>query len=233
MTAEVAILNRNAVALAADSAVTLGSGKVFNSVNKIFSLSKYHPVGIMIYGSADFMGIPWESVIKIYRQFLKKTRYNTLEEYANHFIEFIATEKIFHKDEKTDFRAWAYRWINMMFDGFQEALKKAPSQLSGKQILDLAYDLFSERSKKIKKWNTRHSDAAKYKSSLRKKYSNEIEVLIDGKFGVQVLERRHRNLLINIVLDAIIRDPPSRRLNSGLVFSGFGEKEIFPSYIHF
>ena len=71
MTAEVAILNRSAVAFAADSAVTiqnLASAKVYNTVNKLFTLSKYHPVGVMIFGSADYMGIPWETVVKMYRE---------------------------------------------------------------------------------------------------------------------------------------------------------------------
>src|SRR5688500_10039583 len=44
ITAEVAILNKSAVALAADSAVTIGGGsgnpKIFNTVNKVFTLSK-------------------------------------------------------------------------------------------------------------------------------------------------------------------------------------------------
>jgi hypothetical protein len=55
MTAEVAVLNRYAVALAADSAVTAegadGAVQVFQSVNKMFALSYRHPVGIMVYGS--------------------------------------------------------------------------------------------------------------------------------------------------------------------------------------
>jgi len=66
MTAEVAILNRNAVALAADSAVTLRlpSGTKIYQTNKLFALSKYEPVAVMVYGSADFMGIPWETIVK-------------------------------------------------------------------------------------------------------------------------------------------------------------------------
>jgi len=68
MTAEIGILNTTGVALAADSAVTIGSSKVFNSADKLFSLSKHHPVGIMIYGNASFMGVPWETIIKIYRR---------------------------------------------------------------------------------------------------------------------------------------------------------------------
>ena len=51
MTAEVVILNREAVAVAADSAVTVtGRGpKVYNTANKLFSLSAVEPVAVMIY----------------------------------------------------------------------------------------------------------------------------------------------------------------------------------------
>lgn len=58
MTAEIAILNKSAVALAADSAISLGtSGKIFPD-NKLFALTKWHPVGVMIYNNAEYMGIP-------------------------------------------------------------------------------------------------------------------------------------------------------------------------------
>ena len=70
MTAEVVIMNRSAIALAADSAVTIGLGrdrKIYNTVNKLFMLSKYHPVGVMLYGNAALMGVPWEVIVKLYR----------------------------------------------------------------------------------------------------------------------------------------------------------------------
>lgn len=75
MTAVVGILNKQAVALAADSAVTIGGSngrKIFNKANKVFTLSKQHPVGIMIYNSASFMATPWETIIKVYRKQLDK-----------------------------------------------------------------------------------------------------------------------------------------------------------------
>lgn len=62
MTAIVGILNKHAVAIAADSAVTINSRsghKVLNSANKIFSLSKHKPFGVMVYASASFMDTPW------------------------------------------------------------------------------------------------------------------------------------------------------------------------------
>jgi len=92
MTAEIAIMNKEAIALAADSAVTLSSPdgqKIFTSANKLFALSKYHPVGIMIYGKASLMDIPWETIIKIFRKKLNKNSFNSLLEYADSFIEFV------------------------------------------------------------------------------------------------------------------------------------------------
>src|SRR4051812_10208603 len=69
MTAEIAILNKTAIALAADSKVTLSTGgkqKTYDTVDKLFSLSKTEPVGAMIYGNAEFVGFPWETIIKEY-----------------------------------------------------------------------------------------------------------------------------------------------------------------------
>jgi hypothetical protein len=89
MTAEVVILNRMAVALAADSAVTIGDSKIYNTVNKLFTLSKHHPVGIMIFGNAQYMGIPWETVIKLYRENLGRKKFATLESYTRNFLSFL------------------------------------------------------------------------------------------------------------------------------------------------
>src|ERR1700683_1468863 len=102
MTAEIAILNRNAVAMAAERAVTLqlpGGQKIYNTVNKLFTLSKYRPVGVMVYGSADFMTIPWETIIKIYRAELYDKKYGILEEYASDFINFFQRENILFPGE--------------------------------------------------------------------------------------------------------------------------------------
>src|SRR6266850_24138 len=95
MTAEIAVLNKLAVALAADSAVTVSGArqsKIYNTVNKLFALSKYHPVGIMLYGGAEFMGVPWETVVKTYRGHLRSRRFDHLEQYAQHFLDYLATD---------------------------------------------------------------------------------------------------------------------------------------------
>ncbi len=88
MTTEIAILNKTAVALAADSAVS-SQHKIFPTAEKIFTLSKHHPVGIMVYSAANFMGTPWETIIKIFRDRIETKHFPTVAEYAQEFRNFI------------------------------------------------------------------------------------------------------------------------------------------------
>ena len=69
MTSEVVVMNRMGVALAADSAATIEMGensKLRNSALKLFMLSKYCPVGVMVYNNADLLGVPLETIIKLF-----------------------------------------------------------------------------------------------------------------------------------------------------------------------
>jgi hypothetical protein len=101
MTAVVAILNRQAIALSADSAVThsgTNNRKIINCANKIFTLSKFHPVAIMIYNSAAFMTTLWETIIKVYRRQLGKKSFPTIHEYQEDFIKFLHSKNLFADD---------------------------------------------------------------------------------------------------------------------------------------
>lgn len=72
MTAEVAILNKSAVALAADSAVTISAGsaqqKIFDSADKLFELTNGNAIAVMINSSMNFMEAPLPVLIKDFRE---------------------------------------------------------------------------------------------------------------------------------------------------------------------
>ncbi len=92
MTSEVVVMNRIGVALAADSAVTLDVGdssKVRDSALKLFMLSKYRPVGVMVYNNAQLLGVPLETVIKLFRRDLGRRGFGTLHEYGDELISFL------------------------------------------------------------------------------------------------------------------------------------------------
>lgn len=115
MTTEIAILNKSAVALAADSAVTItrrGPGadpvvtKIYVDANKLFELIKGVPVGIMIYNSAELAGIPWETLIKVYRAESRLKRFDSLGEYADDFLAFVQDRVSSEIDEDALWRRW-------------------------------------------------------------------------------------------------------------------------------
>ena len=98
MTALVSVMNKHAVVIAADSAITVTSPyghKVINSANKVFALSKYHPVGIMFCGNANFMSTPIEVIVKLYRKQLKDRCFATISEYLSDFLGFIKNNHYF------------------------------------------------------------------------------------------------------------------------------------------
>ena len=94
MTCEVAVLNKYAVVLAADSAVTTTNGdgeeRYSKGGNKIFQLSHTEPIGIMIFGSAAICGMPWEVTIKAYRaEHLQQNKFDSVDEYAQDFFSYL------------------------------------------------------------------------------------------------------------------------------------------------
>lgn len=89
MTAEVAIANKMAVALAADSAATSSSNKIYSSQKLFPLLDQDHAVGVMIFQNAEFMGIPWETIISMYRQSHADNPQPTIQHYVQDFLEYI------------------------------------------------------------------------------------------------------------------------------------------------
>jgi hypothetical protein len=88
MTTEVAVANQLGIALATDSAVTItsaGKTKIFDTADKLFELSDQHPIGIMINGAMDCLGVPWEIMAKDFRDKEGSTSRPTVEKWLQIF----------------------------------------------------------------------------------------------------------------------------------------------------
>ena len=99
MTSEVALMNRSAVVLAADSAATVKvweNGKeverFHKGADKIFNISTTQPVGLMIYDGAEFQGTPWEVLVKAYRDVRDGAPLNSLFDYPKDLVDFIVAD---------------------------------------------------------------------------------------------------------------------------------------------
>ncbi len=240
MTAEVAILNKMGVALAADSAVSIGgSGKVYNSANKLFALSKKHPVGIMIYGNAHFMSVPWEVVIKHYRNnFLKDKSFSLLEDYADDFVNFLKTTNIFPEENEI---LYVRQHCLMVLKGIEKKLKQDMDLFfagsGGKQFTRA--QILREMRLIVNNWLIKEASSTQklistplsLKAKIIKKHSKSISDLLSSFFKSSL----KLNLSKKLVLD--LTDVVFKRIfsdvfffsSTGVVFAGFGDDQIYPS----
>jgi len=136
MTSQLALMNSMAVALASDSAVTIGS-KTFDGVKKIFRLDSNPKIGIMISNVANYIpcNVSWERVIGLFDLSIKK-EFSTVEECVQKFKKFVSDEKVLSPNTENS--------ISLQFDlinfvermirpeqkrQFQEAIKQMPGDI--------------------------------------------------------------------------------------------------------
>ncbi|MBI2078849.1 MAG: hypothetical protein HYT80_10865 [Euryarchaeota archaeon] len=237
MTAEIAILNTGAIHLAADSAVTIPGPrgqKVYNTVNKLFTLSKYRPIGIMVFGNAAIMGIPWETIIKVYRRQFGKKMFNTVKEYSEDFIRFLDdNNKLVHPTVQEDF-------YGIIVSGLMDEIRKevdgnvrALIEKSGTGVTDAQVQ--QELGRTISEWRKTWEAKFKRLPHLPEDQTKNVLVAYRKKVDLARKERfKNHNLADAAVsdLDAIVEMVATHDvfsgIQSGVVVAGFGENEIFP-----
>jgi hypothetical protein len=239
MTAEVAILNKLGVALAADSTVTITTSngdKTYNTTNKLFTLSKYHPVGIMIWNSTEFNTVPFELIIKEFRESLGKKSKATLGEYADLFIRHLKTRAHVSKAAQLhNFKGIVRNFCRSLRQDFLSVCRDAKVQiivranLSG-QARDIFNDLLdtfettivSEGKNPNLKTLTPAKLAAAYpgiaKEAIRQHLAPIQPTSAQNRRLITLL---HRAALSNIITDDF----------TGLVFAGYGSSEYYPTVL--
>ena len=90
----------------------------------------------MIYGNATFMGIPWETIIKIYRNELENTHFSSLKEYAMHFLNFLEKKKhLFPSSEQDEYvKRAVYTYFHDIKQNIEEIVQKS-SKLKSSHLM--------------------------------------------------------------------------------------------------
>lgn len=237
MTTEIAIMNKSAIALAADSAVSFskpdGQLKIYNTVNKLFALSKYEPVGIMIFDSAELMGLPWETIIKIYRARLGSKKFSTLEHYAKDFLSFLSDNAaLFPADVQVQFfreliaRFFA-RITKATLDDCDSHVKIHGSIDDGKVLENLENQIRNQCETLIS-WKDADCFPEDFSSSIGREYIEVIDRQIEDSFSKSRLPDSSKEFLRKAAGQVFCKDFFTDSGNSGIVIAGFGDSEPFP-----
>jgi hypothetical protein len=248
MTAEIVIMNKEAVALAADSAVSLVTGpaenpqKIFTSANKIFGLSGNHTVAFMIYNNAVFLGIPWEPLITRFGDSLGPAPLPALADYADRFIGFLKTEQelITADIEKQYFISLIYTYylsFRQIFQHNSMEIIRVQGVISEDQIGDIVSEKINEIYTKINDADSVPGIDQSRIKDLSKAYDDITTRVISEVFEQLPIPNPARAQLKEIPFMFFGKysgplDPMVQNF-SGIVIAGFGEKEIFPSLVTF
>ena len=208
-----------------------GTGKIYPG-NKLFALSRHEPVGIMFYNAAEFMGVPWETLIKKYRDTPEKEAKATVVEYLSDFIVFISREDICTEEQERQNSLRIVRDnFSMIRDAALDDLRTTVSERRRLSVRDEGNAIrkaASERLSMMKGRGDSPSMAAINPNRIARAHRNEIEENIEQVFGDLNVFRSDRALL-HEVFKVAIKSSELSRGNSGIVVAGFGENEMFPT----
>lgn len=243
MTTIVGAYNRSAIAFAADSAATCtnpinpSNSKISNTADKIFSLSRKYPVAVAIYNSLDFYGITWETIFKLYRDNQLKDRYFPhLVDYANDFFSFLKRD-IIPRIAPEDHIRTLYQAASRV--------KYACEDIARQNIQDknLPYDyknLFNELCH-IYENHITNAQAEPHTTEFRnlergvfdEKFEEVLNMVLEDYMKEADCPPNLKSLFADTVFEIIKSDSTTHHAATGLVFWGYGEDELFPSYYRY
>ena len=242
MTAIVGILNKRGAVMAADSAVTVTNGdrtKIYNTATKIFRMSLENPVGVMIFSSSEFIGTPWDVIFKLYRDTRGKQSFNTLEEYAKNFVDFLSAENYFSsvKSQKDYFISELSKFYYTIRDEVIDEYQSKIDDMTEEEASEVNSDemLRSMLESKLKYASELYSEKGispefeDYTIDNLRSYGNDnfkdlIELCEEDNMPTDMRQQWEESFL------AYIRSQLYYK-GSGIVFVGYGSKDIYPSLL--
>ncbi len=238
MTAEITVMNRLGVALAADSAVTIGNAqKVYSTADKLFSLSSSAPVGVMVWGSASFLDRPWETVVKEARARLGATRFLYLREYGDFFLRVLGEAgPLFPVDSE---RRVAERLIRTLFlttrDEFSRAVDvevETKGGLSEAEVRQVFAKVVEARLAAVVAKPQIAGIAAAQLKAAQDLAKTLIEPILNQVFDKVPSTDATRLALQACASEMLVRQYGGPYL-AGVVIAGFGDDEFTPSVISY
>jgi hypothetical protein len=236
MTAEIAILNRSAVTLATDSAITLevgGAEKIYNTADKLFELSFDAPIGVMIYNSMQFMEIPIDVLIKEYRKSEKCRQRETVFEYAKDFLKYLEKDvPVSNNLVNNHVRKILYKEFLLVREFFTISIMQQMDPVPKGDLNEIIHNKFlGAVQKRIDHYETFNISAAFQNISedvIISAHEGAFSEAINDCFEEMPIDEDDVELLKKLGILLLVRDEYSD-LSTGIVFSGFGSGELFPS----
>ena len=220
MTAEIVIMNKSAIAMAADSAATLTNNKVYNGVNKLFQLSTKPPIGIMIYGNADCNGIPMEILIKEFRKNLQDKGLEEISEFGKNLMDFLKIKC----ENYCDTSSYYLSIMSDIFINFHKFYIKYLQENEDENCIFLDY--LDEKYSEDKFHFNVNIDEVELEGSdeiITKIFKRGV---LSDFFNQEDKERAYKILKKLLIFNILLN-------YTGIVIAGFDCEKLYPSYVSY
>jgi len=237
MTSEICMMNRLAVVLAADSASTVRrwndghqEERYFKGANKIFQLSNAHPVGLMIFDSAEVLNVPWEIIIKSFRNELESKSFNTVKEYAEELFNYLSGEQSHLFPEDVQNKSVKSSAMGILISWVANAIDNVKVEERGGAV----DTTFSDNASKVDTIPVPDFVG----EELHEKVVGDIKAdVFDGlkKFldQMEIEAPESADCAAAAAISLVLKDPDRYLGTTGLVFAGYGDHQTFPSMVSY
>lgn len=229
MSVGVCIINRNGIALAADSAGTYTGNKMFyNSMNKVFSISRKYVYGVITYGATVIHNVSIDQVLKEFRTFLdSKSEVNDFFEILPSFVEFIEQKNNYYKFDTAETNH-CYELIKVLISDWGKKIKNIiTTDDVAAQIDDILNDLSAviQGAIKIENYDVSSYIGATYKSD----FDSLINMIVPELNNYPAQKERFWNYICEYFNLSLTNETSNAM---GLFFCGYGKNDAFPKFTH-
>lgn len=239
MTSEVLMLNRDAVVVAADSAVTTGRAphpRYSKAANKIFDVCRHGNVALTIYGSADIDRVPWELAAKLFRSTeAHNPQHARLLDYETALLGYLqGNTSLFPQSVRDDllkrrlFAAAVHvlSQVDQADKGFTD-LTAAPATRQTAWAAGSAAVAVALAAKAVAIPLTAADVTAANAAAIGIQAELAAELATEPKW-----QYANAATLSTLAAEALVKVPADFLSSTGVVLAGYGHDEIFPSFTH-
>jgi hypothetical protein len=234
MTTEVLVMNASAVAMAADTAVSIpyGTGtKTYTRARKLLSMHETQPVAVMVWDAPGHLSLPWEVIVGEFRK-KHPAVLNELDQYVEAFFDFVDTEAgrwVAGTDEITLLETVLDPEIYLLQQLWSRRLDARDRPDSDSAVAAAAADVAQEfaavtrrKQLEVDRWTRqRASDLAPLDPTIREHFATGARSLWDQ------LDAAARQELVELGRERMVHIVGDEYSSSGLVFAGYGSNELF------
>jgi hypothetical protein len=234
MTAEVVVMNTSAIAMAADTAVSVPyrtGTKTYTRARKLLPLHETQPVAVMVWDAPGYFALPWEVIVGEFRRENPEVL-NKLDDYVEAFFQFVdeqASKWVAGKHEIALLGEVLNPEIQLLNEGWNARLHRPDHPSSDAEIVAMAAEVaraFAAKTRQrylpVNLWTGREaSDLEQFDAHVKDLFNNGAEAIwrsLDRELRAQLIELGRERMLY------IIGDEPG---SSGLLFAGYGNNELF------